>query len=312
MSEFSYSPSPPAHWSTLCEASGALFSTAAWQDVLERGFGCRTLYVARPDFGVAISSFRAGPFRIGYLGFPAGSFVGDPGRLAESIFDIKTSDSPERPVCLRMSLSPFSDAPEFDLPYVTNPETAITDLQNWDATAVSKKLRRDLRKVEKQGYAVAAVPDDSLSDAIYEMYESTVSRHQGALRYTREYFAALCALGQVNERVRVFGATKDDRVAGFAITLRHGDTTFYLHGGTHDDFRRDGPSDQLLLEAISRARSDGSATFNLMASPPDQPMLVRYKEKWGGETRELRTYTLPLRFSYRLFRAAESLYRTIR
>jgi len=312
VSKFACSSTPPAHWDALCDASGALFSTAAWQRVLEKGFGCRTLYVANPGFGLAIPIFRAGPFRVGYAGFPAGRWIGPREQLAQALFDLKTSDASARPVCLRISPSPFANAPEFELPFVANPETAIENLQDWGSSTVSKKLRRDLRRAEKFPFDIGTSTDVSLAASVYGMYRETVSRHQGSLRYTEAYFEALLELAESDDRVRLFAAHRDDHLAGFAITVDDGATTHYLHGGTHADYRRESPSDLLLVAAINRARQDGANCFNLMASPANQPGLVRYKEKWGATTKELRTYTVPLRVTYPAFRAAEWLYRIIR
>lgn len=77
-------------------------------------------------------------------------------------------------------------------------------------------------------------------------------------------------------------------------------------------YRQYSPSDLQFNEAIQSAREDGYERFNLMSSPIDQPSLVKYKEKWGGETRQHKLYTLPLRPSYRLFKIAGRLYRWIR
>ena len=51
------------------------------------------------------------------------------------------------------------------------------------------------------------------------------------------------------------------------------------------------------LEKIYKliTQNQGMECFNFMASPVNQPSLIRYKEKWGGVTRQLRVYEIPLR-----------------
>jgi len=68
----------------------------------------------------------------------------------------------------------------------------------------------------------------------------------------------------------------------------------------------------LLNEAIEWAKAQGSESFNLMSSPQGQDSLIKYKERWGAETREHRTYTLPVRASYHVFHLAERVYRQLR
>lgn len=311
MTRFSYSYEPPDHWNKLCASNGSLFATAEWQELLRASFACKTIYGSDIDGGLVISSFKAGPFAVGYMGFPAGRFIGTQDSLRHALADLEVANRIRSPICLRVSLSAFSGPTDLELPFVTNPETAICDLQNWDSMAVSKKLRRDIRKVEKLGFEVMTCDDPSLGAILFKIYEGTVKRHSGSMRYTREYFDHFLQLSRRNKRLRVVVAKRDGQVAGFAATVREADITYYLHGGTDDQFRRESPSDLVLQTAINLARNDGCDVFNLMASPPDQPMLVSYKEKWGGISRELRTYTLALSRAYPLFRAAERLYRIV-
>ena len=81
----------------------------------------------------------------------------------------------------------------------------------------------------------------------------------------------------------------------FVVTVRHGAEANYLHGGFDAAFAAELPSDRLLLNAITGAQTEGLQIFNMMASPPDQPSLVRFKEKWGGITKAQSSYSVPLR-----------------
>ena len=178
--------------------------------------------------------------------------------------------------------------------------------------SVSKKLRRDIRKAEKSSLMPAEIVGPAQGDAIYGMYQDTVRRHHGSLRYTREYFEGLIRLDLNNDRVRLVGVSAEDRLADFAATIRDKDTSYYLHVGTDPALRHLCTSDLLMRDIISQAQADGSSCFNFMTSPQDQPMLVRYKEKWGATTRQLKIYTLPYGKLYPAFVLAESAYRIFR
>lgn len=312
MSELRLSERIPKQWDDLCGRHDSFFSCDRWHRLLRSSFRCRTVYGYTDDFGVALSLFGAGPIRIAYLGFPSGSVVGPRRFLAAALPQIPERGVPGSPLCLRIPVSGFARDPEIDLPHVATPETAITDLQSWDSEQVSKKLRRDLRKAERAGASIEPLNDPALGRVLYEMYAGAVKRHRGSLRYPAEYFAALIELSRSDDRLRVAGAVADDALIGFAVSVRERDTTFYLHGGSTPAGRHLSASDLLLKHLIEHARAGGSTSFNLMSSPPGQPALVRYKEKWGGVTREHRTYTLPLSRLYTLFSAAESLYRKLR
>ena len=103
----------------------------------------------------------------------------------------------------------------------------------------------------------------------------------------------------------------NDAIAAYTVVALHGRTGYYLHGAFDWSHRELMPSAMLLNEAIEWARLAGCETFNLMSSPKGQDSLIKYKERWGAETREHRVYTLPVRPTYPLFQVAEHLYRLV-
>lgn len=311
MNKFGFSSVAPDGWEARCTTSGAVFGCQEWQRLLEASFGCRSIYGWNGENGAAISAFRAGPFTVGYLGFPAGSFIGNAEAHAQMLAELGAGTSVGL-TCVRVPVSPFGADLELLAPCVTNPETAIADLQSWDLVAVSKNLRRDIRKAERSGLEVELSTDQAIGTDLFGMYEAAVKHHGGSLRYNSEYFRGLLAMSARNPAVRVYIAKHEECIAGFAVVVLHGQSACYLHGGSAIKFRHLSPSDLILANAITSARSDGMSLFNFMASPADQPTLVRYKEKWGGETRPLRTYTIRLSVAFPLFRVVESLYRRMR
>ena len=312
MTHYQFQNSIPDRWDDLCNRNDAVFGTTSWQSFLESSFRCRTIYGTNDEQGVAITVFKAGPFEVGYLGFPVGIAIGQPMDLSALLSDFLKSNVGGKPVCIRISPSAFSRSTDLNLKYVVNPETAIADLQSWDAMGVSSKLRRAIRKTKKSGLIPFEITDVALHETIFDMYRRTVQRNQGSLRYSREYFERLIRLSFETTKIRITGVLVDNLLAGFIVTCRDNDTTYYLHGGTASAHRHLSPSDILMRDAIEFARSAGSKCFNFMASPPKQPELIRYKEKWGATTRQLNTYTLPSGPLYPAFVLAESVFRIFR
>lgn len=296
---------PPDHWRQLCRDSGALFGSTEWQQVLEDAFNCRSVYFSNDAGGLVVSIFPAGPFRIGYLGFPAGAVVGrvDPDVDLSAL--LASADGKNKPTCVRVPVSAFNPALRAAGNGVQNPETVIESLGDWGLDRVSKKLRRDVRRSQRAGLQTEVSADPADGRRLFEIYAGTVVRRGGALRYNERYFRSLIGLSMATSQIRVSLATRSGTIAGFVVTAVHADTAYYLHGGVVPEFRKESPSDLLLYEAIVEAQRQGCRKFNLMASPPGQPTLVRYKEKWGGVTRNLETRTIGLRPGYALFRIAE-------
>lgn len=244
---------------------------------------------------MSISTFCAGPFKIGYLGFPVGGLVSNRKLDTEILDEWKRSRSLFNCHCLRVPVSAFEETEDLALSYKSNPETAICDLQNWDINQVSKKLRRDIKKAQRASLTVTDAYTSVKGSDLYSIYKNTVKRHSGSLRYNEKYFSSVISLSDTNPDLRCIIALSEDRLAGFVVIARHKQTTYYLHGGTEFSLRHHSPSDLLLYEAILWGQENGSDYFNLMTTSGDQPSLVRYKEKWGAVTRPHKTYTLKLR-----------------
>ena len=312
MPRYSITTDPPRKWQALCDEHRAFFGTPEWQSVIERSFRCRTLYVWSGVNGCTVTVFRVGPFKVGYLGFPVGGCIGPSESWPVFLDNLRESGSPELPTCLRIPVSGFGHRVGCEHPAVSTPETAIVDLQDWDSTSVSKNLRRDIRRAKRTGLELTEVPDAASGSCLYAIYSQTIRRQRGSLRYNEMYFASLLELCKSNPALSMYAALDGRTVAGFAITAKHHATTYYLHGGAANEYRSRSPSDLLLDRAIQSAKRDGTNCFNLMASPVDQPMLLRYKEKWGAITRMQSTYTVPMRPTYPLLALAERVYKYVR
>jgi len=303
----------PPGLAEVCGTMDSLFHTKEWMSALERGLGCRSLYVfdAKHRRGAGISVFRAGPFQIGYLGFPVGEFAGCDEATLDLLQGLKVALSDHGLTALRIPVSAFGHPVALDLPFEPTPETAIVDLQSWSLRSIAKNRRRDVNKSLRSGLDCVEATDPGDGQTLYKLYASTLERKRGSLRYTAAYFGELIALSQRTANLRVLLAKKGDSIAAFTVVVRHGTTAYYLHGAFDWDMRDHIPSAMLLNESIEWAKAGGCRVFNLMSSPPGQTTLVRYKEYWGAETREHRTYTLPIRSSYAFFRIAERLYRML-
>ena len=289
-----------------------LFSSPGWLSLLRDGFGCQCVHVhdAKNKVDYPIAVFKAGPFRVAYIAFPVGAALGSVDRYQQLAACLRGLHRSIRPHCLRASVSGFDEQPELDLNCAETPETAIVDLPTWTLGLASSNVRRDLKRARKADLAVReASPEDS--KALYVLYADTIKRNQGSLRYNVTYFEKLVALASVCEDLKVLASGPVGAPAAFVAAARHNEAGYYLHGGSDPAQRQHRPAALLMHEAISWAQNHQCRLFNFMSSPPDQPSLVQYKEKWAGTTRTHRTYSFPIRRTYPLFRAAEFTYKLL-
>lgn len=294
---------PPPGWEGKCGECTDLFHSSAWQDVLREGFGCSSVYLwdSQNRIGCALPVFRIGPFRVAYLGFPAGGQIGGisaPESLLEALPDLSFR---QRIDAIRVPVSAFAEPTLLASRAVALPETAINDLAEWDPQKLPGAVRRDLKKFDCSGLELRLSVDVKHDSYRYHrLYLGTIRRHRGRRRYTEAYFRALIKLSRASDQLRCIGAYAGDELAGYLVAALSGDTVYYLHGATGPRFQHKRPSDALLCDAIKWAREIGALHFNMMTSPRLQPGLVFYKEKWGGETGVHRTCTLPVSWLGRL------------
>jgi hypothetical protein len=287
---------PPPEWTELCRARRSLFHTPAWQTLLARSFKTVPLYALGPDMvePFALTVFSAGPFRIGYVGFPTGGLMGATPLTAAMVDKLATALSTQKVDLLRLVASPFQEPLLLDYPYEETWETTVPDLSTWQESRLASGVRRDIRKARKTNMVIEEA-NPSAASFIAHLYRDTVLRHQGTLRYNLNYFRHLLEIAHDLSGLRCWLAVVESQPAAFLTAVREGETVFYLHGAMDREYRQYQPSDLLLFTAIHWAKEEGASQFNMMSSPLNQPSLVRYKEKWGGLTRKQRTYDLPLR-----------------
>jgi len=280
INELVFTEEPPKQWDELCAQHGDLFNTVEWHNVLSLGFRCNTIYGWNEETktGLTINVFKAGPFRIGYVGFPVGGTLGSGMLNIKMIVSLKGICFPTKLHCLRIPVSAFAESVELPSSCQLIPETAILNLQEWQPE-LNSKLRRVMKRFGKSSLRIVDATESSQGKELFHLYRDTLSRHGGNMRYTDKYFCALIEYAAEKSNVRCLLALIDDKIAGFLIVACHMSIAYYLHGSISHRFKGLHPSDLLFLEAISWAKKRGMNCFNMMASPIGQPSLIKYKEK---------------------------------
>jgi len=287
----SFDYNPPDNWESACQINASLFSSCKWQQLLNIGLNSCTLYGWNDEkqCGVTITVFKAGPFRVGYVGFPAGVTLRGEGLTEELVDEIKKAKFPCRIDVLRFLISPFLMEGFIALRGTKVPETAILNLQSWQQPSGT---RRNVRKFQKSGLIIKDIYSKGLAIDMYSLYANTVIRHNGNIRYTKAYFENLVASISASDLLRCIGAFDDQKLIGFVVVGIHGKTAYYLHGATNINYTNFRVSDGLYLEMILWAKEKKLDIVNFMSSPQAQMGLIKYKEKWGGVTEEHMTYEI--------------------
>ncbi len=292
MSSLSLSIAPPQTWHDSGDQEVSFFNSIEWLSLMNKAFNTNLLYLEGKDqgFRAAISIFKAGPFRIGYLGFPITSVLGEGKITNETILQIKKAKIQTGLHLLRIPTSSFQENHDLDLFSNETPESAISDLQSWNEGVLSSAVRRNIRKAKKSGVIISDATEHNLGNIFFRLYTDTVNRNNGSVRYNENYFNSLIDLSQKSPALRCSVAKVDGEFAGYMVVVLDNNVAYYLHGASALEYRQFRPNDLLFSEAITWAKEQGMKTFNFMSSPASQPSLIRYKEKWGAETRVQHVY----------------------
>lgn len=294
---------PPPRYQRWLEETNAFFDGVAWGKALTEGFGATRLYLwdDQHELGHALTIFTKGPVRMAYLGFPVCMAP-----VAETEdYDLEGMVNavrafPHRPDLLRVPISPFGrrSLQTRTAKMAQTIETCITDLSSWSLSADAKS-RRAVRRATRR--CIDLVPtSEATGQELSALYRNAVVRNHGRTRYTEPYFATLCSSCP---SITIHGLRDTDCLVSAVVTARHGQTVCYLHGGSDPSHMSRGVADLVMSSALQHAKDDGATQFNFLASPVSQPELVRFKEKWGGSSREALTASLAMNLTGKLLTA---------
>jgi lipid II:glycine glycyltransferase (peptidoglycan interpeptide bridge formation enzyme) len=278
------------------------FHSTEWLTVLQQGFGAHKLVISS-EVPIAFTIFRVGPFCLAYANFPIGLVT---------IEELNTVMATNTTQLLRQGgIHVLNFTTQYGVTLSTKmddvklPETVIENLADWDEPKLPADVRYELRRSKREGLRVRKAQLEDYR-SLHALYTETVDRHQGQIRYSLKYFQALTTLAEHNKNLdcRVALPADSDEPCAFIVVAHDGDVAYYLHGGYDQRYARLRAGYGLMSLAIAHARDRGCKAFNLMASPANQPDLVKFKEKWGGITRQIVVHRGSLNFPGRLLMGA--------
>jgi CelD/BcsL family acetyltransferase involved in cellulose biosynthesis len=149
-----------------------------------------------------------------------------------------------------------------------------------------KSKRRQTRKAERDGIAVAESRDRDETRAYYDIYTERCRAWGQPLVYPFELFDRLVSRGE--DSVRLFLANDGDRIIGGHLNFYFRDTVIAWNGVTAEHERASQASTLLYSACLRHACEGGYQSYNLGASLGKES-LEDYKRALGGEQVVYRT-----------------------
>ncbi len=307
--ELGFFESPGKEWDEFASRyTDLIFYQSIWSRVLKEGLGGQPLYFCLREGEKIVAglpgillNFRI--FKILYASIPYGHLIGEKSyypvflELLEKEFRKRGIDQ------VRLAESPFSESypPESFSPIPV--KCTLLDLRGFDREKVwqgyKKNIRRDVRKAQKSGITIRIGDSGENAHIFYKLYLASMERNKAMAKYPLRWFEAIYEVitkkGLGAFLIAEFGGTP---IAG-VVLIYSLSSTHYLHNGSRYEFLKYCPNELLVQSSIENAVEKKISFFDFMGSAPGDLPLLRFKEKWGGRSMDLRTYVK----DYRPFRS---------
>src|SRR4030042_3517320 len=291
--------SPGQEWDEFASRyTDLIFYQSVWSQVLKEGLGGQPLYFCLREGGEIVAglpgillNFRI--FKILYASIPYGHLIGEKPyyialmQLLEREFRKKGIDQ------VRLTESPFSDSypPESFKPIST--KSTLLDLKGYDKEKIwegyKKNIRRDIRKAQRSGIAICSVDSMEGINIFYKLYLASMERNRAMAKYPLRWFETLYEM--ITRRgLGAFLVAELNEVAIAGVVLIYSaSSAHYFHNGSQYEFLKFCPNELLVHFSLAKAIEKGNSFFDFMGSDPNDLSLIRFKEKWGAQSKDICT-----------------------
>jgi len=293
--------SPGKEWDEFASRhTDLIFYQSVWSDVLKKGLGGQPLYFYLREGGEIVAglpgvllNFKI--FKILYASIPYGQLIGEKSyyptflELLEKEFRRKGIDQ------IRLTESPFSESyPPGSSFKPVSAKCTLLDLRGYDREKIwegyKKNIRRDVRKAQRSGITIRSGDFREDVDIFYKLYLASMERNRAMAKYPLHWFETLYEIVTKKGLGAILIAELDEVAIAGVVLIYSASSTHYFHNGSQYEFLRFCPNELLVHFSLEKAIGRGNSFFDFMGSDPNDLSLLRYKEKWGGQSKDVCTY----------------------
>jgi lipid II:glycine glycyltransferase (peptidoglycan interpeptide bridge formation enzyme) len=172
---------------------------------------------------------------------------------------------------------------------------SLLDLRGFDKKNIwegyRSEVRRAIRKAQKHGLSIRQATTRNEVEILYQLYLSSMERNRAMAKYPLRWFDALYEILIQQKKADILFAVKDvDQYAAGVVLIYSATSNHYLHNGSMEAYLEDRPNDLIVDYIIQKGVEEGKVTLDFMGSDPSDLSLLRFKEKWGSQSRDIDTY----------------------
>jgi lipid II:glycine glycyltransferase (peptidoglycan interpeptide bridge formation enzyme) len=117
-----------------------------------------------------------------------------------------------------------------------------------------------------------------------------MERNRTAAKYPLRWFNVLYKILIEQKEADFLFAKKGDEYAAGVVLIYSQSSNHYLHNGSAEAYLEDRPNDLIVDHIIQQGVKEGKTTLDFMGSNPNDLSLLRFKEKWGSQSKDVFTY----------------------
>ena len=170
----------------------------------------------------------------------------------------------------------------------------LLDLRGFNKERIWKgyhsEVRRAVRKAQKHGLSIRRATARDEIEIFYQLYLSSMERNRAMAKYPLRWFDALYEILIRQKKADFLFAIKGDEYAAGVALIYSSNSNHYLHNGSAEAYLESRPNDLIVDYIIQKGVEEGKATLDFMGSDPNDLSLLRFKEKWGSQSKDVFTY----------------------
>jgi hypothetical protein len=151
-------------------------------------------------------------------------------------------------------------------------------------------VQRRIERAERGGLSEKCGRSEDLLADFYKLFLITRRRHR-VPPTPHAWFRNL--IDEMGEALEIRVAYKGDNAVAAILTLQFRNITYYKYGCSDSRFNNYGATPWLFWKAITSAKSNGAAQFDLGRTERDNPGLLVFKNQWAPNPRKLIYWRYP-------------------
>jgi serine/alanine adding enzyme len=292
--------SPGEEWDEFASRyTDLVFYQSIWSQVLKEGLGGQPLYFYLREGGEIVAGLpgvllNLRIIKILYASIPYGNLIGEK-LYFQSFMEVLDSEFRRRGIDqVRLTESPFSES----YPHVSykpiSAKCTLLDLRGVNKEKIwedyKKNIRRDVRKAQKSGIIIRRVESKKGIDIFYKLYLASMKRNRALAKYPLRWFETIYEMVAQKGLGDILIAEQNQVAMAGVVLIHSRSSTHYFHNGSQYEFLKFCPNELLVHSSLEEAIDKGNSFFDFMGSNPNDLSLIRFKEKWGSQSVDLRTY----------------------